>query len=302
LSNGNFLRSPCAGKLAQAKELVAKFPGAMLGALEHCLKCGGKDLVIREAAQAATVKPDLTVQKEEQDMAGKTPEMCRLSPEKIAKTRAVVQRMAERYKAKEVTDGPAPRCPKHQAEPQVQCGPDSKRAGQYLGACKVCMAERKVGRKASTTKAKMTPAVARDLGIVTVPPPAPPEIPLVRQIDPVQPEIDVQPAPAPAPPAPPELACKKHPDRLAQIDALGRNMRLCPECVSERGRKSAEKNREQGVTGPPFSIPLNAGKWAYLKEWLVEQAEEYNRTLAEEVMYRLKIAMRMAVGRVDGQV
>lgn len=69
-------------------------------------------------------------------------------------------------------------------------------------------------------------------------------------------------------------------------------MRLCPECISERGRKSAERNRELGVTNAPFSIPLNTGKWAELKEWLAEQAEEYNRTLTEEVMYRLKIAMR----------
>jgi hypothetical protein len=47
--NADFLRSPCAKKLAQLKAVREKFSGAFLGPLEHCAACKGKDLITRVA-------------------------------------------------------------------------------------------------------------------------------------------------------------------------------------------------------------------------------------------------------------
>jgi hypothetical protein len=303
LSNGNFLRSPCAGKIAEAEERRAKFPQALLGALEHCLNCRGKDLVEREAPVIPPDEKNRTITVSAIEEAIPLDE--RKSESKLNDIPLTAKEGVMEYTGDirpEVTMGAQfvgpPQCPKHPQEPQVQCGPDSKRAGQFMGVCKICMAERRLGRKKGKAKEKMTPAVARDIGkgrqtsmkgAVVFKDEAeaervlgPGKITVVHALD----------SKATVSPVPPESACKKHPDRLAQIDALGRNMRLCPECLAERGRKSAEKNREQGLTGAPFNIPLNAGKWAELKEWLSREAEENERTLRQEVMYRLKRVMR----------
>jgi hypothetical protein len=148
----------------------------------------------------------------------------------------------------------------------------------------VCISERKVGRKPVGVTGKMTPAVARDLGIVSAPPltPAP-----VRQNDLAPAEIDVQ---------PPTPTCNNHPDRPAKIDRLGRSMSLCVECLSVRGRKAGIRNHERGLTAPPVSIPLNLAKYAPVREWIEAQAKENERTLQAEIMYRLKLAMRGTVG------
>lgn len=63
LHNGYFLRSPCAGKVAEARAHRAKFPQALLGALEHCLDCRGKDLVVMKAPEGeytGDIRPEVT--------------------------------------------------------------------------------------------------------------------------------------------------------------------------------------------------------------------------------------------------
>lgn len=191
-----------------------------------------------------------------------------------------------------------PRCPVHHNEPQIQCGPDSKRAGQYLGACKVCMAERKVGRKANKTKEKMTPAVARDLGsgglasmrkAVVFKDEAEAERVLGSgKVLLVKPEAVVNEIPL----------CKKPdceaPGSPVKIDKLGRSMGMCQACVAARGRRiGIEAYKAQKIT-PPVAIPLNQAKYAELREWLVAQADENERTLQAEIIYRLKLVMREA--------
>lgn len=88
--------------------------------------------------------------------------------------------------------------------------------------------------------------------------------------------------------------CKNHPEKAAVIDRLNRNMGLCLECLQERGRVAGTKVAQTGSSGPPIAIPLRQPKYIELKAWLEEQAEEYERTLTEEIMYRLKLAMRQA--------
>lgn len=278
--NGNYLRPPCVGQIDTAKERLAKFPGAMLGFLGKCLECEGKMLVKRGGMaveytgdirpkvtrEITTIRKNRIVQEEDQSMG--------------TAIKFKSQEEAERVLGPGKLPPPepmAPRCPKHPNELQIQCAPDSKRSGQYLGACKLCMAGRKVGRKAVANN-NVTKAVARDLGIA-VPPPS-----LVCQKSPVQPEINVQP--------PPQSPCKNHPLRLARFDSLGRNMRFCSECLSKRGLDSGTENARSGKTSPPVSIPLNQPKYAELKKWLKDQAEENERTLLQEILYRLKMSMR----------
>ena len=71
-------------------------------------------------------------------------------------------------------------------------------------------------------------------------------------------------------------------------------MHFCVECISERGRKSGEMVQARGLTGAPVSIPLNQGKYQELKSWLEREAEENERSLQQEIMFRLKRAMRKA--------
>jgi hypothetical protein len=83
------------------------------------------------------------------------------------------------------------------------------------------------------------------------------------------------------------------PGSPVKIDRLGRSMGMCETCLSARGRRSGLENTRLGKTSPPVAIPLNQAEYAELKEWLEEQAKEYERTLQREIMYRLKMAMRM---------
>jgi hypothetical protein len=269
----DYFKSPCEAQVAASQARQDKFPHAVMRyGLEQCLKCKGAALVKREGAIAqATIRENRIVQEEKPKME-----------------------IANEVAPEPQTPFP-PRCPKHPEEPQVQCGPDSKRAGQYLGACKACMAERKVGRKPNMSKEKMTPAVARDLGIVPAPP-----VPPVRQNTPAESEIDAQPAPvvtyplsafADEIPTCPRPDCEA-PGSPVKIDRLGRNMGMCVACISARGRKAGINNHERGLTAPPVSIPLNLAKYSEIKAWLEAQAEENERTLQAEIIFRLKLSMR----------
>lgn len=210
----------------------------------------------------------------------------------------------------EVTNAPTftvPRCPKHPQEPQVACSSTSKRAGQFMGACKICIAERRLNWKPAA--AKMTPAVARDLGLKAAPPPSASKgdntAGVVKFKDAAEavrvlgkdklPELGQdEPEGRPLYAAGPKPSCNNHPDRPAKIDRLGRSMALCDECLSIRGRKAGIDNHKRGLTSPPVSIPLNQAKYAELRTWLDIQAEENERSLQNEIMFRLKLAMREA--------
>lgn len=82
--------------------------------------------------------------------------------------------------------------------------------------------------------------------------------------------------------------CPTHPEAPQRIDKLGRWMGMCGECLSKRGKECGEQNYKRGVTAPPMAIPLNLPKYAELKAWLVEQADENERNLMQEIMFTLK--------------
>lgn len=283
---GDFLREPCSSNLVKAREHRAKFPQALLGPLEHCLGCEGRELVVREVPLTETVSTGEST-------------MQQLSPEKIARTRKMVQGMVERYgtesaRQEEQAMGgvvkfrdeaelgagkfqadPAPRCPKHPEEPQIAC--KGARAGQYLGACQVCMQERRVGRKG---KEKMTPAVVRDLGIWTKP--APP--------------YPLQPAPAPAPaPAvhggevtPARPMCLTH-NLPIKFNAKGISMGGCEECRREIAAMGGHKAKIQLAANPLERV--FAGYEAELA-WLLQLAAEQLRTPAAQLVFLLRQTMQ----------
>lgn len=167
----------------------------------------------------------------------------------------------------------------------------------------MCMQERKTGRK---PKEQMMPAVARDLGIIKQPN-KDRAMPAIKFKNEAEAERVLGPGKLPAdpaaeiPPSPPLLkggetprACHKHPDRPARIDRLGRSMGLCEECVAARGQKWVADNKRLGRNYAPVGIPLNAPQYAELRAWLVEEAAELEQDLAQQIMYRLKLAMRAA--------
>jgi hypothetical protein len=299
----DYLKPPCEGQVAAAKVHRNKFPHAVMPyGLEQCLGCRGKELMTRPEV------PQETTQKEEPISYP-----VRIAPES--------------------STNEAPRCPKHLDEPQIQCGPDSKRAGQYLGVCKICIGERRIGRKKGTNEEKMMPAVARDLGK---------KGPKMRQLSPekiaegreavkrlsenyvhFKPKKQEEPVPAVKitereaietgvilsealateenprywPPAAALEAvevryCKTHPKVPQRKDKLGRWMGMCDECLAARGKKRGEENFANGVSAPPITIPLNLPKYAPLKAWLEDQAEDGERKLWQQIIFVLKQAWR----------
>ena len=94
----------------------------------------------------------------------------------------------------------------------------------------------------------------------------------------------------------PEIPICTRPDCEApgspvKIDKLGRSMGMCAACVSARGKRGGY-GCQSGK--PPASVEamLDQPKYAELKAWLEAQADEYERTLLQEIIYRLKISMQ----------
>ena len=268
----NFLNPPCEAQVAAAKEYRKNPFGGMLSyGLAQCLECEGRGLITREALPAAIVKET--------------------QQEELMEFQNVVE---------------APRCPKHPEELQMQCGPESKRAGQYLGACRVCMAERKVGRKPDGQpdgiKEKMTLAVARDMGLIVAPNKKGQGESAMAGVMHFKSEEEAERICGPgkiaagAPVAVDPPLCERPdctvPGSMVKIDKLGRSMGMCVSCLSARGHRCGIESHALGKTSPPVSIPLNQAEYAELKAWLEDQAKWYERTLGKEIMFRLKLAMQ----------
>jgi hypothetical protein len=100
------------------------------------------------------------------------------------------------------------------------------------------------------------------------------------------------------PPADEVVYCKIHPEVESKRDALGRWMGYCRACLVKRGKEFGEKNfKKDGFGGPmKFMLPLNTAKHKELKEWLTVMAEENERTFHQEIVYRLRQAMKEATG------
>ncbi len=296
--NAEFLRPPCIKKLAQLKEVREKFSGAYLGPLEHCAACKGNNLIIRVAppelrpAPAAAASPP--AQKEE-NMAG----VVKFKDEDEA------NRVLGAGKIKTLRPGEEIRLADNETVVPIVIGQFCKlhaeveahktKSGRFMGLCLQCL--RDLAARNSRNRVGKGTAAPEDL---TTPQSLKHRVAALGETAAVEVAASfaakVTPLPSGArgmpPPLHPDLACKNHLDRPARIDRLGRTMRFCQECLAARGRKTGSQNFTNQT--PPFSIPLNVPEFAEVKEWLVAQAAEYERTLAREIMYRLKLAMRAA--------
>lgn len=106
---------------------------------------------------------------------------------------------------------------------------------------------------------------------------------------------------AKAPAAPEVRYCKHHPDTPDH-----KNTGLCLNCLGERAAANSRNRKGRKTSTGETPVPpdnnwvpvcknhLRQAKYAELKVWLEEQAKENERTLNQEIMYRLKLAMREA--------
>lgn len=88
-------------------------------------------------------------------------------------------------------------------------------------------------------------------------------------------------------------SCKNHPDRAAQLDVRGISTGSCPECLSARGKKAGENLQEMGRKN--VVLPLAKPRLADLRQWLAEQAENNERTLAQEIIFILRQAQKTII-------
>jgi hypothetical protein len=323
------LQRPCEKNLAQVKAKREKFPDARVGPLEHCLACRGRDLITREApvphfegktellkgSRQDLVAPPLQDNSQDFDKVSpldpKEPpieeplkeerEMAGVVFKDIAEAERVLGAgkltgIAEETIPRPIdpsidrpTSLPAPPVKGQFCKNHPEAEAHKNKHGGYLGRCRACMATQAAAnsrnRGGKAAKGKMTAAVARDLAKKQERAPMPPAEPADSHGS-VRPLYSEQYFPV----------CKNHPTVSAKIDSLGRSMGLCAECLTARGRAFGTKNTAMGLTSPPVAIPLNQAQYAEIRQWLKEQAAENKRTLLQEIMYRLKLAMREATG------
>lgn len=338
LHNGNFLRSPCAGKVAEAQARRAKFPQALLGALEHCLDCQGRDLVVRAAPEGGKGvevgrpgQPAGDKLSSSSDHGG-TPSLKvnKIPPNpplvKGGKKAGTAQEdrgmgTAVKFKDQEEAervlgagtvpkeDPDPPKCPKHPGEPQIACNPEGKRAGQYMGKCRVCQDElvkKMNAAKASKkiTRGKMTPAVARDLGLkaaakdaaVVEPSPVAAAVAGSVGLPAALVEKDLSEvnyssartakAQASANHAPPPM-CTTH-NLPIKFNAKGISMGGCEECRREIAAMGGHKAKIQLALNPLERV--FAGHTDEL-EWLCSYAQKQVRTPEGQLIFMVKQAM-----------
>ena len=260
----DFLQRPCEKNLKRAEFL--KKNCYLTGSLEQCQECRGARLEVKDLEASKELKAFCPVHPEQ-----------RLEVVKNQRKGAMVAIMTRCALCEAGAKAPAAlavRYCKHHPDT-----PDHKNTGLCINCLRERAAANSHNRKGRKTSTGETPV--------------PPGKPMQAEKDEGggrggPPHLERPPDEAAGP------ACKKHPEKAAVIDRLDRNMGLCMECLQERGRVAGTKVAQTGSSGPPIAIPLRQPKYAELKAWLEEQAEEYERTLTEEIMYRLKLACRMA--------
>jgi hypothetical protein len=90
-------------------------------------------------------------------------------------------------------------------------------------------------------------------------------------------------------PGPPQNPCPNHPENERHRGSKGNLLPYCRECYQGHGKK----HLVPGAGFRPGNIVLNfPDKHQELRQWLVDQAEEHERTPAQEIFYLLKIAKK----------
>ena len=248
------LLEPCTKNLARVEAL--KEAKQHVGPLERCLECKGTLLqYLREGFKIIPVPIFI------KGVDRKEPEMRQLSLEKIAEGRAAAQRLVESYKL-------GKKLPKIDDISGMDPNFTGKLSTEELQLPKfpITEADKYPKQEEPVPIAKISEKEAVKLGIVP-PEPFATDRSVLRY-------------------------CKTHPEMPQKQDKLGRWMGMCAECLSIRGRECGIQNAARGISAPPMAIPLNLPKYAELKGWLKDQAEEHEQTLQGAIMYILKMAWR----------
>lgn len=160
------------------KVLRVKHDAAHIGPLEVCLECKGRDLITREESKGGSgVEHSALSQGGVEHGGASTPGAMFISEtaNEVAKINMAPECENEAQIIPEIFRE-APRCPKHPDEPQI--GMSGKRAGQFMGACKICMSERRMKALASKGKPVNNPVPA-EIPNRTSPVPNLPQYPLI---------------------------------------------------------------------------------------------------------------------------
>jgi hypothetical protein len=323
---GDYLQSPCAGQVAEARARRQKFPQALLGPQEHCLTCQGKDLVIREgAAPAGTVKEYLTVPEVppvqaaggsigqpvvDQLVRTAGRDACAtaagavsrpLGDESMSKGTLSVSE-AEKLFGKErmaeiMADPDIPRvappvkgqfCKHH---PTVES--HKNKNGAYMGLCRECLAIRAAdnsrNRGKPVVQEKMTPAVARDLRMV--------KEAMAAATKPGFQSPDIIGDSAPGVTPHPDVQsislsgalpmCAKH-NLPVKYNCLGVSMGGCQECRREIAAMGGCKARIQAAIDP---LERLFADFTEELAWLRAQAESQIREPEKQLVFLVRQAM-----------
>ena len=260
------IQSPCEKNLLKIKEHRLKSTHALLSIpLEHCEKCGGRDLITLNLGGEFVDNNKMTPAVA-RDMGKKPPKKEELSPELPQITEKFIEETSLELEQRLLS-------PK-QEETYQQIMVEQE---EIVPAVKISESE--------TEHIRRTEAMLLDSGKQEE------IVPAVKLTEQEAVKLGIV---APAPP-PEARYCPAHPEVLQRVDKLGRWMGMCDECLSTRGKKCGEQNIERGTTAPPVFIPLNLPKYAELKAWLEAQAEEGERKLMQQIMFILKMAWRQGL-------
>ena len=307
--NGDFFNPPCERQIAEAKEKRAKFPNMMLGFLEKCLECGGKALMQRPGAGEVQSLPEKTVNVIQKDdlagiviqkpnknailrqsilgaidifeVKGVYPTRMMLSEHlgiKVYKIDLLIKELRTRGEIEIVPDS----WPNEVRKPgpviistftnevakiitPAECEKEAQNIPEIFHEAPFSTEE---SNMAGVVSFKTQEEAVQVLGPGKIPEP---EIPLCTRPD-----------------------CEA-PGSPVKIDKLGRSMGMCQACVNARGRRGGFALLQAAKTQNSAVARLDEAKYAELKTWLEVQAEENERTLSQEILYRLKMAMRVEV-------
>lgn len=286
------LRLPCDLNISKLKELRKKFPNALLGPLEHCATCKGKELVVREALEGmSVVKPSA------------------VSPE----NRQVIEQ-----------NGIIPPLT-GQGPPLPDMAGNYDKGYEKLGGDVLDLATQNRSETLAPHLERKT-APGPELGFEAAVPLLSDNLNDFKDAAPLgtkgesMPQVQVQ-APREMPAAVKGLIkgqfCKNHPEVEARKDKHGVYMGRCRACLAaamarnrrKRGGKAADKTMTPAVardlnkdkspqlqSSQPGNRPGNIilvfpDKHLRLRDWVAAQAEYYERTPAAQVLYLLKRAM-----------
>jgi hypothetical protein len=284
MKSGFLNEAACAKNLGRAKALSERF--AYLGPLQHCLECQGKELQINGVvggkeiqAKAVDIRSDWG-----------NPQARRLKDMQASVVPIAEQQAPE----------PAAAKAKHFCKNHPEVAAHLTKGGWSMGLCLECVKSR-AAKNSRNRKGKETPEVdykvkeqkggklssyadnshnmasnveAAHCKLVVAPSKIPDRGPAVKTVA-------------------PEHPCPRHPSVERHRDKHEKLLPFCKECYVARSKDRLVPG--QGMRGGNIVLAF-PDKHLDLRDWVMAQAEEQERTPAAQVIYLLKLARRQVEG------